>query len=66
MHGTYNDLSDHVTKTGTKINWYQALKQALQTVSNVIFIYTYSLNIHISYHVHYKVSEWCTLCVDAH
>lgn len=29
MHGPYNDLSDHVTKTGTNINWYQALKQGL-------------------------------------
>ena len=27
MHVPYNDLSDHVTKTGTNINWYQALKR---------------------------------------
>lgn len=49
MYGPHNDSNDHVTKTGTtlNINWYQALKLGL-AVSNRIFIYTYSLNMHIS------------------
>ena len=49
MFGPHNDSNDHVTKTGTtlNINWYQALKLGL-AVSNRIFIYTYSLNMHIS------------------